>query len=1007
MPAALNTNFAEQWQSTYDVLKKTISYKQFDFDQVKQVLISYLRTYHPEYFNNLIETDEMLPLIELFAYVGELFAYRVDVNTQEHILQSATRKSSVLQLAAMMGYTPSRRQAATGLVKIDSLTTTESILDQQGTDIRNKVTKWNDPSNPNWQLQFELILNKIVNNRIGVVSDSDKLNLDGTIVEKYSLNTANQTNGVYRYTIGLDKANLAMELVPVQLTNNSILEYPAGGDRAVDILKLNDGFGVASRNTGYFFLTKQGRLSPTTLFFDGTAVNHTEAIRQSAINDTDVWLTEVDAVGNTTTHWTRVDNIAYNSPKNDRNVFQVETLENDNIQLVFGDGNYSNVPSGSFVLWARSSESLSASIPVSAIQKRTVLFEYQDLYGNRQTCTIVFSLTTPIENQAEPESIQKIQQAVPGVYYTQDRMVNAQDHEGYLLQDSSIVKIKAVNRSFTGQSKYSGWNDSSEVYENVKIFGNDGVLYFQPTTKIREVLNPNNSISLQAFVSANVDHLLAAPDMWLGVAQRIGYTPRVRTFLNTLEQSQLINSLKLLASGGSVGFRWEDETLAWVIGLNLYGPRDLTITTSTSARGWVITINAASTVFSSSTTKFWNYSLGSQLDYDTLLPTNDRITILKANVNRSRTGVLPSDVRYRIAGNMLPLTSLPNQTSVDLSKVELIGSDTNGDGFPEDFTAQSILNSIYTFSVEPNATNITITLPVTYLHGRGDILSVIGNNAHVDWNEDSATLNGQLSSAIVLPATTTNTQITITVKDFVYLSRPNINSEFTIQRDTDQIRQNFIYDTAGVLYKRYPGRQNLNFLWEHYSDSFNLIDPVRTNINDLYIVTKRYYVDTLNWLQLDAPKPEVPSYFQLKSAYSEYLKNSMMSDEVILRPGKFKILYGKNAQPQARAKIQLIVQNATSSADSVKADVIALIRQYFDITNIAFGDQLFFSSLATYVQTNSKYNIQSMLLVPLYPEFQFGDLYQMQSSPDEVFIADVTSADIQLVDTLSASNLRQ
>jgi hypothetical protein len=149
-----------------------------------------------------------------------------------------------------------------------------------------------------------------------------------------------------------------------------------------------------------------------------------------------VWLTEVDAVGNTTTHWTRVDNIAYNSPKNDRNVFQVETLENDNIQLVFGDGNYSNVPSGSFVLWARSSESLSASIPVSAIQKRTVLFEYQDLYGNRQTCTIVFSLTTPIENQAEPESIQKIQQAVPGVYYTQDRMVNAQDHEGYLLQDS-------------------------------------------------------------------------------------------------------------------------------------------------------------------------------------------------------------------------------------------------------------------------------------------------------------------------------------------------------------------------------------------------------------------------------------------------------------------------------------------------------------------------------------------------------------------------------------------
>lgn len=1007
MPSAINTNFAEQWQSTYDVLKKSISYKQFDYDQVKQVLISYLRTYHPEYFNNLIETDELLPLIELFAYVGELFAYRVDVNTQEHILKSATRKSSVLQLAGMLGYTPSRRQAATGLVKIDSLTTTESVLDHQGIDIKNKTIKWNDQSNPNWQLQFELIINKIVNNRTGILHDTDKLNLDGTIVEKFSLNTASQINGVYRYTLPVDKSQLAMELVPVQLTNDAISEHPASGDRSLDVLKLNDGFGVGSRNTGYFFLTKQGKLTATSLFLDGATVNQTVIIKQSAVNDTDVWLTEVNPnTGEYIRHWTRVDNIAYNSPSNDRNVFQVETLENDNVQLVFGDGNYANIPSGAFVLWMRSSESLSSAIPVSAIQKRVVVFEYNDLYQNRQQCTIQFSLTTPIENQSESESIQKIQRAAPGVFYTQDRMVNAQDHEGYILQDASIVKVKAVNRSFTGQSKYSGWNDSSEVYENVKVFGNDGVFYFEPTIKIKEVANPNNSLPVQVFALAHVEPLLAAPDLWLGIAQRIGTTPTIRTYLESTEKARLVSALQLLTSGGSVGLQWNQTTRSWAIGLNLPGQLDVTIDVITSHRGWVITSNTAATIFHSSTTKFWNYSLGSTIEYDTLLPTKDRITILKANVNRTGDGVLMSDLTFKVTGNVVQHTALPIQTTTDLTKLEIIGSDANADGFPEDISAESLLNSIFTKQITPN-TSTDVELPVKYLRGFSDIISVIGNNGPLSWVEDPSATVGQLSNVVKVTNTGTNTRVTITLKDYVYLSRPNQNVEFTVQENTDSVRLNYAYDTANVLYKRLPGRKDLNFLWEHFSDSFNLIDPVRTNINDLYIITKSYYVDTLNWLQLDSPQPAPPTYFELKSAYSSYLRNAMMSDEVVLRPGKFKVLYGKNAPPQSRASIQLVVNDQSVSSDSVKSDVISLIRLYFDISNIGFGDELFFSSLATYVQTNSKYDIRSMLLVPLYPEFQFGDLYQITSAPDEVLIADVTASDIVIVDSISNTNLRQ
>ena len=76
-----STNFAEQWINQYTQLNKAINYKAFDFNGIKLSLINYLRIYHPESFNNLTETDELLALIELFAYVGELYAYRTDINT--------------------------------------------------------------------------------------------------------------------------------------------------------------------------------------------------------------------------------------------------------------------------------------------------------------------------------------------------------------------------------------------------------------------------------------------------------------------------------------------------------------------------------------------------------------------------------------------------------------------------------------------------------------------------------------------------------------------------------------------------------------------------------------------------------------------------------------------------------------------------------------------------------------------------------------------------------------
>jgi len=910
-----STNFAEQWINQYTQLNKAINYKAFDFNGIKLSLINYLRTYHPESFNNLTETDELLALIELFAYVGELYAYRTDINTQEQILSSVTAKSSALQIANMLGYAPSRRTAAIGLVKITSVTTSESIIDSDGSNLARRVIKWTDPTNVRWKSQFDLVMRRILNTSTGVFSDSDKTQVENVAFERYVMNTKSLSKGVYPYTTQVNGLSVPMELVGTQFGTNSISELPPTGDRPIDVLYANDGYGDSSPTSGYMFLTKQGSLASTPISFDGSIVNLTQPINASGINDTDIWLNTVDAAGTYLTNWSQVDNVAYNQSAVPT-IFQVVSLDNDAVSLVFGDGNYATIPNGTFQIWYRTSLELNNSIPVSSITNQQFTVGYLDVYGNNQTLTCTFTLQNPITTSSAAETLDQLKQAVPGVFYTQDRMVNAQDHQNYLLQDPSIAKLKAVNRTFAGHSKYSSWYDGSESYENIKIFSNDGVLYLDTAVKTTEVINTNGSISFVSFVLQNLTQMLVYPEMWTYIAQR-GVSPTIRTYFLPTEQTDIVVALQKQSYGSVVGLTWgSTPTAGWTVANQpAYAP-DISISLLSSTPGWAITINTNRLILSSASTRFWQYSSVTGIDYDTANPTNDLITILQANVNTvtpTISTMLPSDIALRVSNNLQLQQSIPYQASVDLSRIELVDTGLN-------LNAINVINSLI---------------------GPMDLIP-------------------------------------------------------------------FVDPVSGVTtHKR--GRTGLNFLWQHFTDQFELINPARTNITDLYVITKQYYSDFLNWLQTGGiARPTLPSVLQLSTAYSKYMQNAMMSDELVLRPGKFKVLFGPNSDPTLRAQIQLVLAPGSQvSADVVKQDVVTLVRQYFDISNIQFGDTLYFSNLSAYLQNNSRYALGSILLIPLYPGYQFGDLYELTAAPDEIFVADVSISDIQIVTQLTSTNLRQ
>jgi hypothetical protein len=92
---------AESWERVYEAFEQ-VNFSGFDFVTIKESLIDYLKLYFAEDFNDWIESSELLPIIEAFAYVGELLAYRVDLNAHENLITVAQRKESILRLAKLL-----------------------------------------------------------------------------------------------------------------------------------------------------------------------------------------------------------------------------------------------------------------------------------------------------------------------------------------------------------------------------------------------------------------------------------------------------------------------------------------------------------------------------------------------------------------------------------------------------------------------------------------------------------------------------------------------------------------------------------------------------------------------------------------------------------------------------------------------------------------------------------------------------------------------------------------
>ena len=867
-------------------------------------------------------------------------------------------------------------------------------------------------------------------------------------------------------------------------------------------------------------------------------------INVDGVNNTDRWVFQLDNLGNINREWTYVESVYAAAAEQTvalRPIYSTTSRSNDQITLVFGDGVFSEIPTGIFRCYTRASNGLQYIINPADMQNVAIPISYTDRNGNLQTITFTCGITQPVTNSQARESIDAIKQRAPARYYTQNRMVNGEDYNLFPYTEyNSIVKSKALNRSSIGTSRYLDLVDNTGKYSSTNTFSSDGAVWEQNIlpTELFTYINRND---IADFVTNT-----AQPQLDQATMKQFYYANFPRVTINTGTTAlSTWNQSTTLANETTGYFRNAIVSATWPNGT------PIPVGTSTTSNfkyvqvGSLIqfvapTINGVTYYFDRNNklqpgtpskpderTEIWasaqaiigdgyNGGVGNLLSGSGPITINNFVptgAVVQEIIPLFVTD-LPTSLEQQIAeqmllfrnfglgydslgtitgtiGNWYLITSTNLDTSAAWSQTTPgAAGNTSGINSDASWLAQFVVqNQNYTVTfrglayyfgsvlqtrfffyddqlVYDSRTGTVIkdfinvlamnTKPNSTLPLEGDVyMNIIGQPvesdgyvddfqvlvSYRDADNDGVPDDPDFFDTIVGTTSTSGPfvffQQTVdfdNLQRYLLVEQDVVNYDYATIDDLELVKSEwspgqvfYTYDDdafyllslsitgARTLVEQtgwiaQSGRQQLYFQYRHNSPLTNRIDPGTTNIIDLYVVTLSYYTAYQNWIRDTTGtviQPDTPTIDELSTAYQGLQDYKMISDNIVLNSVNFKPLFGAKAAQQLKATIKVIkAQNSTASTSEIKSSVVTEMNSYFSIDKWNFGDTFYFSELAAYLHRQLGTIISSVVLVPLDTQKSFGDLYEIRSQPNEIFVnaADITNIDV--IDALTSTNLR-
>lgn len=1135
---------AEDWTMVYEAFAK-INLTAYDYDSIRQSMIDFLRVNYADSFNDWSENTEFLFILDTISFLGQNLAFRMDMNTRENFLDTAQRRSSVLKLAKMISYAPKRSYPGRALAKVTEIKTNQDVRNSFGISLKNQPIRWNDPADPNWYENFILVMNSVLisSNQFG--DPIKKITANSISNQIYRMNTIPMSAPNIPFNAVINGETMNFEVVNPDLTSNGVVEERHPEPQAQkNIIYKNDGNGFESPNTGFFVYFKQGNLTFSDFQYNDKIENRVQQIDANNINELDVWVQETTADGLVREKWTKVpaiESISYNSVnRNIKRIYSVTTRDNDQITLKFPDNRSGVVPKGSFRVWYRVSNGKSYTLKTSDIQSKSIKYSYRtSSQSNYETSTLDIKFTMQFQSASaqSKETIEQIKERAPQMYYTQNRFVNGEDYNiAPLSLGNTVLKAKAINRIYSGQSRFIDINDPTGKYQNTDIFSDDGSIYREransvdtvplPTAKsstsivvdsIQPLISDNSVIQFfQEYPDNNI--VLVSNDVWVpeynsryqtntfGKIVRSGSTIpyQVGSILNFVNNSgvEMWSSVVELNDDGSIvlskavpagqrissyikAYRVkftnsEVQSIANVLETKtdfvlIFNPdKNSWIPIKTTTMGdtiefegstypvlvqiqytpeyWVFNSNGVDYIFvGGDKVKFYFVSTKDVSDISNGSVKSDKIEILSYNSNYENNNGYSSNIDLQI------LDSLKQENGyLDGSRVIVTSANRDSNGIPlspnqfrelvpawtgedkvkfeqwiffkqySDFTVD-VVNSDFTFldtawtytendvAAEANAYkrnalqhNIDIrstSINDLYNHGSGFVICFTYDGKQYFVEQTVGNNNGRLNQLIANMTLPTDTSA-ISAETALYRAMVNQGST-----DVDENKQLSYYgyvDVSNQFFIKKDARLDINFHWKHYAPDDNRIDPSKTNIMDMFVLTSAYKSDVEIWLKNGAKNdfPRPPTSTELKDMFASVENRIVQSDTCIWHSAKYLPLFGAQAQPDYRATFKVVkLQNSKLSDDEIRQKVIELVNSFFDVANWDFGESFFFTELSTFIHLNLSTEIASVVIVPENINSKFGELFEIPCQSDELFVNTAGVDNVIIVNSLAKSNI--